>query len=588
MASLRHSTPKVSAFQMYTRNKKLADVPERKVVQAKPVTEKAKTKKSNLDVKATSLRKRKVDIVEIVNGTASDDQVVKAKRGRKKKVVQEEIPVVKNSHSDDEQELEAEEVENESEKAEEDDVSFCFKQSTSPDISVSRRQTVACGNEAAEEAFRWLLSPTKPEVFFAKKWEKKPFLIKRSNSNYYKGLYSVKEFEKTVDEHFLNYNSEIDVVAYVDGERKPLINDKRVFSSYLWAAFKEGYSIRMRNPQAYSKALGSLCSLLQEYFSSFVGANMYLTPADTQGFPPHYDDIDAFILQIEGKKLWKLYTPSEKDMLARVSSPDLCEDDIGEPYMEVELNPGDMLYFPRGYIHQAKAAPGMHSMHITLSTNQLNTWGDFLEHALTNAIEDATENDIEFRKSIPKDYLNYMGRIYSDTDSKERRDFQKTASSLIEKTLQYVSVDYAADAHGISFIHGSMPPDFSEKEKAHSVHGNGASFNDGRVLVSPELSPEIKIRLIRRRAFNLVVDVDEAKLFHTMYNTKNHKEKEVNYIEVDLDTVPAIVALFKAHPDYVQIKDLPHENRQVLMACLQQLYDNGFLMTEEPLPFDED
>ncbi|GBL63837.1 hypothetical protein AVEN_240974-1, partial [Araneus ventricosus] len=65
----------------------------------------------------------------------------------------------------------------------------------------------------------------------------------------------------------------------------------------------------------------------------------------------------------------------------------------------------------------AKAAPGMHSMHITLSTNQLNTWGDFLEHALTNAIEDATENDIEFRKSIPKDYLNYMGRIYSDTVS---------------------------------------------------------------------------------------------------------------------------------------------------------------------------
>ncbi len=35
----------------------------------------------------------------------------------------------------------------------------------------------------------------------------------------------------------------------------------------------------------------------------------YLTPPATQGFAPHYDDIEAFILQLEGKKNWKLYSP---------------------------------------------------------------------------------------------------------------------------------------------------------------------------------------------------------------------------------------------------------------------------------------
>ena len=40
----------------------------------------------------------------------------------------------------------------------------------------------------------------------------------------------------------------------------------------------------------------------------------YLTPPGTQGFAPHYDDIEAFILQLEGKKHWKLYNP-------RFSSP---------------------------------------------------------------------------------------------------------------------------------------------------------------------------------------------------------------------------------------------------------------------------
>ena len=35
----------------------------------------------------------------------------------------------------------------------------------------------------------------------------------------------------------------------------------------------------------------------------------YLTPPGTQGFAPHWDDIEVFILQLEGKKHWKLYSP---------------------------------------------------------------------------------------------------------------------------------------------------------------------------------------------------------------------------------------------------------------------------------------
>lgn len=36
-------------------------------------------------------------------------------------------------------------------------------------------------------------------------------------------------------------------------------------------------------------------------------SNAYLTPPGSQGFAPHYDDIDAFIMQLEGAKAWKVY-----------------------------------------------------------------------------------------------------------------------------------------------------------------------------------------------------------------------------------------------------------------------------------------
>lgn len=54
----------------------------------------------------------------------------------------------------------------------------------------------------------------------------------------------------------------------------------------------------------------ALNSNLQELFGCFVGANVYLTPPNSQGFAPHFDDIEAIILQIEGSKQWKIYAPT--------------------------------------------------------------------------------------------------------------------------------------------------------------------------------------------------------------------------------------------------------------------------------------
>ena len=76
------------------------------------------------------------------------------------------------------------------------------------------------------------------------------------------------------------------------------------------------------------------------------------------------------------------------------------QNEIGTPIMDTVLEPGDLLYFPRGTIHQvlcvhtiaathslstvfcvqqAMSLPDCHSLHVTLSTYQKNTWGDLLE-----------------------------------------------------------------------------------------------------------------------------------------------------------------------------------------------------------------
>lgn len=63
-----------------------------------------------------------------------------------------------------------------------------------------------------------------------------------------------------------------------------------------------------------------------------------------------------------------------------VSSPaNYDQSEIGKPILEVVLEAGDLLYFPRGFIHQGDCLPDTHSLHITVSSYQKNSWGDLLQ-----------------------------------------------------------------------------------------------------------------------------------------------------------------------------------------------------------------
>lgn len=70
---------------------------------------------------------------------------------------------------------------------------------------------------------------------------------------------------------------------------------------------------------------------------------------------------------------------NNKEVLPRLSSRNFGQEEIGEPLFDVVLEPGDMLYFPRGFVHQATTVDNEHSLHITLSAYQKTAWVDLLE-----------------------------------------------------------------------------------------------------------------------------------------------------------------------------------------------------------------
>ena len=145
-------------------------------------------------------------------------------------------------------------------------------------------------------------------------------------------------------------------------------------------------------------ALAQLCVALGRRFSSRVQTNVYLTPPDAQGFAPHWDTHDVFVLQIGGTKRWTIYdTKVRLPLRGQRFEPGTPPGDVSD---EFELGPGSAVYLPRGLMHSARST-GEASLHVTLGLTAF-TWAEFLVESVTAA---ALEEE-SLRRNLPRGFAD--------------------------------------------------------------------------------------------------------------------------------------------------------------------------------------
>lgn len=422
--------------------------------------------------------------------------------------------------------------------------------------------------------------------FFSRKyWEKTPLFIERKKANYFSSLVSIKKIDTMLRQNNIRFTKNIDITSYENGVRSTHNPEGRALPPVVWDFYNNGCSIRLLNPQTYLPQIYSLTSTLQEHFQCMTGTNLYLTPPNSQGFAPHYDDIEAFVMQIEGKKRWKVYAPrTANEKLPRVSSHNFQQSEIGKPIAEVVLEPGDILYFPRGFIHQATTVEGHHSLHITLSVYQKNSWADLMEAIVPAALSRAIDNDEEFRQGLPLNVGSYMGLVFSDQPSEQRTHVIKKVRSLFNKLFENADVDDGVDQVYKKFQHDALPPDLSEADRKRTVYGcNMIPTENGEINIPFLVESDTSLRLIRANCLRVVREEGALRVYFSVDNSKEYHEYEQEFIEIDSSDAPILEFLIRCYPNYAQVTDFPIDDEDRKVTVATDLWEKGLLMTEHPM-----
>lgn len=283
-----------------------------------------------------------------------------------------------------------------------------------------------------------LIGPAKVADFLARVYEREALVVHHSDAKRFEGLLSIDDVDRIVTNVDLK-EGQLDLAN---------ASQRMMRSEYLDAAgyidrgavadlHRGGATIILQQLHQLEPSLARLCRGLEYVFSAHVQTNIYLTPANAQGFRTHYDNHDVFVLQIEGEKAWRLYD-KPIDTPYRGEEFQSGVHQSGELRQEFVLKAGDCAYVPRGMMHDALTAGDAASLHVTVGLIT-RTWADLM----LEAVSEVALRTPELRRSLPPGYIS---------GSFDRPAARAHLKALAETIAREIQLDPALDLIGDAFI----------------------------------------------------------------------------------------------------------------------------------------
>ena len=269
------------------------------------------------------------------------------------------------------------------------------------------------------------LSPITVNDFIGQYWEQKPLHIARDDTSHFQHLVSTRAIEALLTGQDVYFPQ---VQATQSGVSIPMSDyadtDQKILPLRLLNLHGDGATVILSQANRLLASLDAFCRAMHETLQKRCQANVYLSPPACQGFNPHYDSHDVFILQVAGQKTFRFYAGGR---VLPLNSQRFEPDDalLGERKTAITLNAGDTLYIPRGMMHDAIAEGSEPSLHVTLGVFTA-TFHDLMHEAVNHAVA----SEPQLRQSLS---------LFDDTAA-------SLSESLLQTMTSVLSVETVTDA----------------------------------------------------------------------------------------------------------------------------------------------
>lgn len=174
------------------------------------------------------------------------------------------------------------------------------------------------------------------------------------------------------------------------------------------AFLAQGATLILNDIDQLTLELSSFCRVLEEALGAKLQANLYLSSQRRQGFQVHFDPHDVFAVHVMGEKTWMVYEGRSPCPIAHPLfdnlPPDHHERAKGGLWNKVRLEPGHLLYLPRGQYHYA-LADDEPCAHIAFGA----TYPIGLD-VITHLFERMVQEEVA-RANLPRDEGSLKGRL---------------------------------------------------------------------------------------------------------------------------------------------------------------------------------
>ncbi|MBV1795807.1 cupin domain-containing protein [Siccirubricoccus sp. G192] len=253
-----------------------------------------------------------------------------------------------------------------------------------------------------------LLAPLTPEQFFAEYHDRKPLHLSGTPAKFAAAL-SWRQINRLLDMTHIWSGQSLQLV--MDGTPVPpeqycgraTSRDNQPVPQPEAARVRDwvrrGASLVLNDVDSLTPGMAAISHALEAAGLGKAQANVYISWQSHKAFPAHYDTHDVWAVQVEGEKAWNLWEGRAEWPIAHPVFRSLGqahhETAKGRLRERVLMRPGDLLYLPRGWYHDALAeAPA--SVHIAYGAHAP------LGMDLLNILLERALYDVEFRKPLPR------------------------------------------------------------------------------------------------------------------------------------------------------------------------------------------